>query len=64
MRSIRIDDSCSFCTNRKLPRGFNDLATAHPELVAEWDFERNGDLKPDDVRFNATKAGLVEGLWP
>lgn len=55
MCSIRIDDSCPYCKNRKLLRGFNDLATTHPELVAEWDFERNGDLGPDGVRFNATK---------
>ena len=55
MRSMRVDDSCPYCKNRKLLRGFNDLATAYPELVAEWDFERNGDLGPDGVRLNATK---------
>ena len=55
MRSMRVDDSCPYCKNRKLLRGFNDLAAAHPELAAEWDFGRNGDLGPDGVRFNATK---------
>ena len=55
LRSTRVDDSCPYCKNRKLLRGFNDLATAHPGLVAEWDFERNGDLGPDGVRVNATK---------
>ena len=55
MRSMRVDDSCPYCKNRKLLCGFNDLATTHPELVAEWDWERNGDLGPDGVRFNATK---------
>lgn len=35
MRSIRIDDSCPYRKNRKLLRGYNDLATTHPELVAE-----------------------------
>lgn len=49
MRSMRVDDSCPYCKNRKLLRGFNDLATTHPELVAEWDFERNGDLGPDGI---------------
>ena len=49
MRSMRVDDSCPYCKNRKLLRGFNDLATTHPELVAEWDFERNGDLGPDGL---------------
>lgn len=28
MRSMRIDDSCPYCKNRKLLRGFNDLAPA------------------------------------
>ena len=44
-----------YCKNRKLLRGFNDLVTVHPELAAEWDFGRNGDLRPDGVRFNSTK---------
>ena len=55
MRSTRVDDSCPYCKNRKLLRGFNDLATAYSELVAEWDFERNGDLKPTDVIANSNK---------
>ncbi len=55
MRSMRVDDSCPYCKNSKLLRGFNDLATTHPELVAEWDFERNGDLGPTDVLANSNK---------
>ena len=27
----------------------NSLAAAHPELAAEWDFKRNGDLAPEEV---------------
>ncbi len=30
-------------------RGINDLATLYPNLVEQWDFERNGDLTPSDV---------------
>jgi len=55
MRSMRVDDSCPYCKNRKLLRGFNDLATTHPELVAEWDFERNGDLGPDGIVFGSAR---------
>ncbi len=55
MRSTRVDDSCPYCKDRKLLRGYNDLATAYPELVAEWDFERNGDLKPTDVIASSNK---------
>ena len=30
MRSMRIDDSCPYCKNRKLLRGFDDLAASIP----------------------------------
>lgn len=64
MHSMRVDDSCPYCKNRKLLRGFNDLTTTHLGLAAEWDFERNGDLGPDGVRFNATKQVWWRGLRP
>ena len=58
MRFTRVDDSCPYCKNRKLLRGFNDLATAYPELVVEWDFERNGDLGPDGI-----VSGSARRVW-
>ena len=33
----------------KLIKGVNDLATLKPELAAEWNYEKNEDLKPEDV---------------
>lgn len=32
---------CPYCAGRKVLAGFNDLATTHPDLVAEWDDERD-----------------------
>lgn len=46
---ISSKDSCPYCSGLKVWRGFNDLATKHPELVLEWDYERNGDLIPEQV---------------
>ena len=40
---------CPVCANRVVLPGFNDLATTHPALAAEWDTERNGTLTPRDV---------------
>lgn len=40
---------CPYCTNRKVLKGFNDLASQKPELAGEWDYEKNGDLAPADV---------------
>ena len=29
--------------------GINDIATLKPELIKEWDYDRNAPLKPQDV---------------
>ena len=44
-----ISPSCPVCEYRTLLTGFNDLATTHPALAAEWDYEKNGGLGPDSV---------------
>lgn len=31
------------------------LAERSPELAMEWDYEKNGDLKPEDVSVNSCK---------
>lgn len=47
--STRADGSrCPYCSGYTLLKGFNDLATTHPELAAEWS-ERNYPLMPDEV---------------
>lgn len=40
--------ACPYCSGIRFLSGFNDLATTHPDLAAEWS-ERNGNLKPDAV---------------
>jgi len=40
---------CPYCGHRKVLPGFNDLASRNPYLAAEWDYEKNGTLKPSDV---------------
>ena len=30
------DKCCPYCSNRKLIKGINDLATTHPHLIKEW----------------------------
>ena len=41
--------SCPICSNHKLLVGFNDLETLYPELAKEWDYEKNGNLKPTSI---------------
>ena len=40
--------NCPYCSNQRLLKGFNDFGTLHPEMLAEWDFERNTFL-PSDI---------------
>ena len=46
---------CPFCSNRKCISGVNDLQTLRPEIAAEWDYEKNGDLTPDCVSSKSNK---------
>ncbi len=45
---------CPYCSGIKLLKGFNDFATKHPLLAAEWS-ERNFTLTPDMVNEKSTK---------
>ena len=56
-RSPRVDDSCPFCSNRKLLPGFNDLATTHPAIASQWDADRNG------VPATAVMANRCRSSW-
>jgi hypothetical protein len=38
---VKLKTPCPYCDNRQCLRGFNDLATTHPELLRQWDFEIN-----------------------
>ena len=40
--------SCPFCGLQKLLKGFNDLKTRRPDLMAWWSFTKN-DVLPEDV---------------
>ncbi len=40
---------CPVCSGKVVKAGENDLASAYPQLAAEWCAGRNGDLRPDAV---------------
>ena len=46
---------CPHCAGQKVIKGETDLATLNPELANEWNYEKNGDLKPKDVTANSGK---------
>lgn len=37
----KTGNNCPICSNRKVLRGYNDLESQFPDLIKEWDFERN-----------------------
>ena len=50
--------SCPFCSNRKVQSGYNDLATTHPIVASEWNYEKNKGLLPTMV-----PAGSNKKVW-
>jgi len=46
---------CPCCARKRVVTGSNDLATTHPDLIKEWDYERNGELTPDKVLYGTAK---------
>ncbi|MBQ4113292.1 MAG: zinc-ribbon domain-containing protein [Clostridia bacterium] len=58
MISVRLKgNNCPYCSNQKILAGYNDLATTHPDLVKEWDYDKN-DLSP-----NAVCSGTEKSAW-
>ena len=41
---------CPYCAGHKVWRGYNDLATTHPYLAAEWS-EKNIDISPETITY-------------
>ena len=42
------ESKCPVCSNRQIVAGFNDFATLHPELLKEWDYDKN-DILPTQI---------------
>ena len=47
------DDSCPYCSGKKVLPGFNSFKIRHPDLIEEWDWINNYLLAdPDEIREN------------
>lgn len=49
---------CPYCSGSRVLTGFNDLATTHPDIAAEWHPSKNGETTPQDVT-----AGSERRAW-
>ncbi len=48
VRVVASGCRCPYCSNHRLLTGFNDTKTTHPELMDEWNYEKN-TIKPEEV---------------
>ena len=48
-------ENCPYCANKKVWQGYNDIVTTHPDIAAQWDYEKNGDLRPEQFTIGANK---------
>lgn len=46
---------CPYLVNQKVMIGYNDLLSHYPALAEEWNYEKNGELKPTDVVYGSNK---------
>lgn len=51
---------CPFCANKKVLPGYNDFATRHPDIAADWHPTKN--ITPQNARVRAT--GVLPGNKP
>lgn len=48
-------NGCPYCAGRRVLAGFNDLATTHPKVAAQWAQEMNGDVTPEQISKGSNK---------
>ncbi len=46
--------SCPYCAGQQIMSGYNDLATKRPDLMQEWDYEKNVGINPKSISANNT----------
>lgn len=61
-RTGKSNSGCPYCSRRKAIIGETDLATLRPDIVAEWDYQKNGNKKPQD--YTVSSGAKVFWLCP
>ena len=46
---------CPYCSHEKPIKGVNDLVTLRPDLMVDWDYEKNKSIDPSDLMPNSNK---------
>ena len=56
--NVSSSRDCPYCAGYYAVKGVNDLVTTNPELLKEWDYEKNTDIDITDM-----KAGSNRMVW-
>ena len=51
----RNGNGCPYCAGQRVIFGENDLVTKVPELAKQWNYEKNGDLQPEEICYSSGK---------
>lgn len=49
-------NGCPYCSGHNVSKGENDLETIHPNLIQQWDYDKNKEKKPFDYKHNSSYA--------
>ena len=55
IRDRNIGHNCPYCSGNKVLKGYNDLQTINPTVASEWNYEKNGDLIPENFTSSSSK---------
>ena len=47
-------NNCPFCSNQKVLTGYNDISTTNPEMLEEWNYEKN-TINPKELLAGSDK---------
>ena len=50
-----IITGCPYCAGNLVLAGFNDLLSQYPNVAAQWDYDKNGDLLPSMISYQSHK---------
>ena len=48
-----LGSKCPYCSNRKVLTGYNDFSTKFPNLLNEWNYEKNININPSEIVYGS-----------
>lgn len=61
---VKMHSGCPYCSGQKAKAGFNDFASARPDLLKEWDYEVNQDESIFPTDYTCGSKKVVNWICP